>query len=670
MNVEDIWREFFEYCCKEELMEFVVNKDKKDKLSVLINVKDKLMLYHNGTLLESLISRPNATIELAKKSFIEALKPYIQDGIIPDFNIRFYNLPKAYRVFVKNLNHKYINKFVSVECIVRKVSEPKTCIVKPIFICQECLNEIEVHSGEYIEIPKKCPKCKSRNVELDTEKSVFTDIQKIQVQDLPENLESSESPILMDVYLYDDLVGKVRPGDKIIINGILKLKSQKGNKIKNEIKTYLEANSIEFTSQDVRGINLKEEDKRKIRELANRPDIYNILVKSLAPSIYGYEEIKLAIILQLFGGITRINPDGTKQRGDIHILLVGDPATSKSQLLRVVKNIAPRAILTTGYSSTGAGITVAATRDEDGRWTLEAGALVLADRGIALIDEIEKMSKNDRKYMLESLEQQTISVAKAGITTTLNTRCSVLACANPKRGRFDRHEPIVDQIELDPPLLSRFDLIFVMLDEPDEERDEKIARHILYNTDDKKPIIDYDLFRKYIIYAKEEVKDVVITDEANEELVKFYKELRKKSKDSQAMAITARQLEALRRLTEASARVRLSNVATVEDAKRAIMLFEYSLKQIAIDPETGELDIDYAFYGVSATMRDKMAFVLKVIEDLENETIYGAPEERVFEECEKKGLDRVKVMEILEKLKQKGEIFCPRFGYYKILRSY
>jgi len=665
---DSLWEEFFEERCRELVTEFVGKYDcNGEKPSIYINVKKDLALFREGILLRDLLEKPTIAIEVAKEAFKNVVKPY---GIeLYDLNIRFYNFPKAeaYRKFVKQLNHRYINKFVSVECIVRRVSEPRTHIVEPVFICLECLEEIPAHAGEYIERPKKCPSCKSKNIELSTEKSVFTDIQRIQVQDLPENLESGEAPILLDVYLYDDLVGKIRPGDKVIINGILRLKPAKGNKIKNEIQMYLEANSIEFPSQDVRSIQITERDKEEIKKLAQRPDIYDILVKSLAPSIHGYEDIKLAIVLQLFGGITRVNPDGTKQRGDIHILLVGDPATAKSQFLWAVKNIAPRAIITTGYSSSGVGLTVAATRDEDGRWTLEAGALVLADKGIALIDELEKASKQDRRYLLQSMEQQSISVAKAGITATLNTRCAILACANPKRGRFDRHEPIPDQIDLEPPLLSRFDLIFIVMDEPDEVKDEKVARHILSTRpEDKSPIIDYDLFRKYIVYARQEITNIIIPDEVESILVKYYVDLRRMSKEQGAMAITTRQLEALRRLTEASARVRLSTVATKEDAERAIKIFEACLKQIAIDPETGRLDIDYAISGISASKRDKMAFIIKVVEKYENDTEYGAPEETILEECENKGLERSEVRELLEKLKEKGELYSPRYGYYKV----
>ncbi len=1700
----DVWREFIENYCEDKIKELVAKYGENGhvKPSIEIDVKNRLRNFlYSRNLEDELEKKPDTVINLIKSAVRDICRMY--DVEIRDFNVRFVNLPK--RMLIKNLNHMFINKFVSVEGIVRKVYEPKPVLKYAVFECPSCGKEYHVEvDGGFVQRPFKCERCGERNLILNVDKSELTDIQKIQIQDLPENLESSEPPKLLDVYLYDDLAGKVLPGDKVIINGILRIKG--GKKFKAELDVYLEANSIEFIDQDVRNIQITEKDKEEIRKLAKRKDIYDLLVQSIAPSIKGYDIIKEAIVLQLFGGITRINPDGTKQRGDIHILLVGDPATSKSQILRAVKQVAPRAILATGYASTGAGLcvapdsivftdscaleierlveenmkssvkyneiaeysevegvrvqtlndakvsekvvekvwrlkspaklvrittqtgkelivtpetkvmvledgkliwkpakdltkqdyvatvrrlkhrgkvvttlellsdldnliiygvkgivkklvdvatsklgitkkelskmigtyenslihnwvkdnargnikmkhlrklveitgvswedvakevsevslragkriripiyvderlaylagliagdgcivgnsdrfvirftnsceelrrrfrelvrdifgieakdvtlknkvptvefgskivahllrklgippspksskldmtpillslpneilagfirglfdcdgcvvirrngssiieldttsknlakklqlallrfgiiahlrkrnvkgktnvingrdvvskhdrysliiygeniekfakyigfgnpekdrklrkllelrrykksnpnldvipgvgkvideikkkyginvrgfnskrknvsrhklreiveilknscdedektrlleflansdilwekiknlevmdspfnfvydltventhsfiangivvhnTVTAVKADDGKWTLEAGALVLADRGVALIDEMEKMDKKDRRYMLESLEQQsyhkdteilladgrkvrigefvdsliesnrdkvivgkdteilpvddvfvlgydlntkkivitkadrvsrhvapkkfvritfsngrsvtvtpehpvlvwkdgnivevpaekvekgclvpavrwyetltknviskdlakllgyilsdgytygiyevrftntcknyveefkriasklnlkfketknytdrklplsivrinskntynrlrnlcpeifakakekripyvvmggskdikeafingffkgdgfvdkyrvgltttskamaedlhdlllsiginsyiyewkgcykvvisgydsilkfseivkddprycrilqilersknrrndrdilpkelaeilrdvlnvlklndgyltnnisrnfnvhrktlkdrlkiveevikavedglnsedinkkiesakrvvrltevakklgvkystlkyrlkkdptpllefakerledlkrkvdivkgyiegnirflkvrkveiienkdskwvyditvepyhlfvshglilhnTITVAKAGINATLNTRCSILACANPKRGRFDKHEPIVDQIDLDPPLLSRFDLIFVVLDEPDEVRDKEIAKTILTSdTESKKPKIDPELFKKYILFARNEIKDIVLTPEAEQKIIDYYIDLRMRSKEQGAIAITARQLEALRRLTEASAKIRLSNVATVEDAERAIRIFEESIKQIAIDPETGKLDIDYAISGVSAVQRDRIAIIKNIVKELESSTPWGASEEEILERAENAKIPKDKAMEVLEKLKQKGELYCPRYGYYKI----
>ena len=660
----EVWREFIENYCKDKINEILSKYDEDGhvKPSIEIDVKNRLRNFLYSRNLEDLFEKkPDMVINMIKSAVKDICKTHIE---IRDLNVRFVNLPR--RFLIKDLNHRFINRFVSVEGIVRKVYEPKPVLRYAVFECPNCFARYgKEEEGGYVQRPFKCERCGERNLMLNVDESELTDIQKIQIQDLPENLESSEPPKLLDVYLYDDLTGRVLPGDKVIINGILRIKGTK--KFRAELDVYLEANSIEFIDQDVRNIQITERDKEEIRRLAKREDIYDLLIQSIAPSIHGYETIKEAIVLQLFGGIMRINPDGTKQRGDIHILLVGDPATSKSQILRAVKQIAPRAILATGYASTGAGLTATAVKAEDGRWTLEAGALVLADRGIALIDEIEKMNKKDRRYMLESLEQMTISIAKAGINATLNTRCSVLACANPRRGRFDRHEPIVEQIDLDPPLLSRFDLIFVVLDEPDDVRDKEIAKTILTSdVKTKMPKIDPDLFKKYVMYARNEVRDIVLDEKAEEKIVDFYIKLRMKSKEQGAIAITARQLEALRRLAEASAKVRLSGIATVEDAERAIRIFEESMGQIAIDPETGKLDIDFAISGVSATQRDRIAIIKNIVKDLEETTVWGAPEEEIIEKAKEFKILGEKVRETLEKLTQKGELYRPRYGYYRV----
>ncbi|MEM0316041.1 MAG: minichromosome maintenance protein MCM, partial [Archaeoglobaceae archaeon] len=449
---------------------------------------------------------------------------------------------------------------------------------------------------------------------------------------------------------------------------------------------YLEGNSIEIVQQEYEEFEITEADKERILALARSDDIYEKIVKTIAPSIYGYEDIKLAIALQLFGGVPKKLPDGTEIRGDIHILLVGDPGVAKSQLLRFVHRIAPRSIYTTGKGTTTAGLTATAVRDEvDGRWTLEAGALVLADKGIALVDEIDKMRKEDRSALHEALEQQTISVAKAGINAILKARCALLAAANPKYGRFDRFSPIAEQIELSPTLLSRFDLIFVLTDEPEIEKDKRLAEHILNihqlgETLEKMklvgeesrianivPAIDPELFRKYIAYAKNFFP--ILSEEAKKRIEDYYISLRSKAKENSPVPITARQLESVIRLAEASARVRLSEVVTAEDVDRVTKIMERSLAQIAVDPETGELDIDFAFSGTSKRQRDRIWTMKKIIEELEDLSENGAPEEEVVKRAESEGIDEAKAKEILSKLRINGEIFSPKFGFYRIVRK-
>ncbi len=660
----EVWKEFFETYYRDEINKLAESIENGNKPTLYVDVKKDLVFFREMKLMEELFNNPDKVIKDAQEGL--SLVHTIYDADLSGCKVRFKNIPSTRRLLVKQVDCSIINKFVAVEGIVRRITEIRPYVVKAIYECQNCGNILEVPvGGGRMQKSLKCD-CKGR-MELQIDKCELTNVQRVEIQDLPENLDSGEPPRLLRVVLMDELAGKILPGDKVIINGIARATIDK--KSSAILDVYIEANSLEYIQQDVRSLQITESDKQKIKELAKRPDIYDILVRSIAPSIKGYETVKLAIVLQLFGGVSRVNPDGTRVRGDIHILLVGDPSVAKSQILRAVKQIAPRAVLTTGYSSSGAGLTVTAVKGEDGKWTIEAGALVLADRGIALIDELEKMNKNDRRYILEALEQQTISISKAGINATLNSRCSVLAAANPKRGRFNKFEPLVEQIDIEPPLLSRFDLVFVIMDEPDERRDEELADFILSdNVEEKKPEIPIDLLRKYILYVRRTIKDVKIDEEAKKRLKEFYKKLRSMSKEDNTIAITARQLEALRRLTEASAKARLSNVATVEDAERAISIFRKCLEQIAIDPETGKIDIDYAFTGTSATQRDRIAIIKRIVEELEDKHEKGAPEEEIIRMAEERGISREKAEEILMKLKQKGEIYSPRYGYYRVVK--
>lgn len=359
-----------------------------------------------------------------------------------------------------------------------------------------------------------------------------------------------------------------------------------------------------------------------------------------------------------------------------------------SQMIGYIQNIAPRSVYTSGKGSSSAGLTAAAVRDDFGdgqQWTLEAGALVLADQGIAAVDELDKMRSEDRSAMHEALEQQKISVSKAGINATLKSRCSLLGAANPKYGRFDQYEPISEQIDLEPALISRFDLIFTVTDTPDEEKDRNLAEHILTTnyagelttqreqmtnldvsqgeleemTEQVDPEIDAELLRKYIAYAKQNCHPRM-TEEAREAIRDFYVNLRSKGTDEDAaVPVTARKLEALVRLSEASARVRLSDTVEQSDAERVIEIVRSCLQDVGVDPETGEFDADIVEAGTSKSQRDRIKNLKQLISDIEEEYDEGAPVDIVMERAEEIGLDQSKAEHEIEKLKQKGEVYEP-----------
>ena len=478
-----------------------------------------------------------------------------------------------------------------------------------------------------------------------------------------------------------------------MVNGILR----SVQKINRDGKTiyfdiYLDCMSIELEEQEFDELEITPEDEEAIMKLSKDPRILNKMIGSIAPSIYGYEEVKQAVALQLFSGVVKNLPDGTRIRGDIHILLVGDPGIAKSQILRYVVNLAPRGVYASGKSASSAGLTAAAVKDDfDGSWTLEAGALVLADKGVAAIDEMDKMKTEDRSSLHEAMESQTISVAKAGILATLKCRCSLLGAANPKLGRFDPFDNIAEQINMPPSLMSRFDLIFILQDKPEEKRDKNIAGHILKShfagelnehqkhvlssqvTDESikdamksiRPEIEAALLRKYIAYAKRRVFPIM-TEEAKERITKFYLELRKQGEgDNAPIAVTARQLEGLVRLSEASAKMRLSEKVTPEDVEKTIGITMSSLKQVGMDNETGKLDIDILTVGVGRSQRERIKDLKNIIMDLSAE--YGSggvPADKILEKALEHGLTKEKVEKEIKKLKEIGEIFEPKVGYY------
>jgi len=697
LSSPSVWKEFFQNYYENELNKIAGKISAGDgaEKSIHVDVLSHLSFFREGILADELFNYPDAVIEDAKKGIL--LTDNIYDVRLEKCVPRFVNLPVARRVLIRDLRSQHISKFVSIEGIVRKVTEVRPKVVEALFVCSNCGKKVSVwQEDSRIKMPYECPACKSKRFIFLPEESVSVDSQRLKIQEYPEYLKGGEQPQSIDVYLEGDITGLVNPGDRVIINGIVRANPRGfGQKKLVHMDLYIEGNSIEVLQQEYEEFEITEEDKKRIIELSEDEEIYEKIIKSIAPSIYGYEDIKLAIALQLFGGVPKKLPDGTEIRGDIHVLLVGDPGVAKSQLLRYVHRIAPRSVYTTGKGTTTAGLTATAVRDEiDGRWTLEAGALVLADKGIALVDEIDKMRAEDRSALHEAMEQQTISVAKAGINAVLKARCALLGAANPKYGRFDRYSAIAEQINLSPTLLSRFDLIFVLTDDPDEKKDLELARHILktHKLGEKLekmknvsseftrqsvemeiqrvvPLIDPELLRKYIAYAKKTVFPV-LSEEAENRIIEFYVGMRGKAKDNSPVPVTARQLEALIRLAEASARIRLSDKIEIEDVERVIGIVRKSLEQIALDPETGEIDIDYAFSGTSKTQRDRIITIKRIIEELEKEYEKGVPEEVIFDEAEKMGIEKVKTRELLIKMREKGELYCPKPDHYRVVHNY
>jgi replicative DNA helicase Mcm len=439
--------------------------------------------------------------------------------------------------------------------------------------------------------------------------------------------------------------------------------------------------SIDFSDELFR-MKLTEKDIKEIQALAKEGRILERVTSSIAPSLYGLEEEKSALALQMFGGVSKSSDETTRIRGDIHIFLMGDPSTGKSQLLSFIASVAPRAIYASGKAATAAGLTAAAVRDEhDGRWTLEAGVLVLADLGLAAIDEMDKMSEQDRSSMHEAMEQQRISVAKAGISATLLTRCSVLGAANPKRGRIEENIPIIpDQVDIPLPLLQRFDAIFVFRDQPNEKIDSELAEHIVKShlvgemkeakmkipKELKKkytPELNKEILSRYIHYAKENIHPVM-TSNATMKIQKYYQTLRKKSEGmGRAMLISARHLEGIIRFSEASARSRLSNNVDESDVDIAIRIFEKWIRRIS--GETEGWDVDTILTGMPRSLKEEMGSIKQIVEDLDFEG-KGVSKKDIIEHARaEKGISKERIELLLDRLTNTGELYENEIDKYR-----
>ena len=621
-------------------------------------------------LANELLENPEDTIKAAEIS--------LQQFDLEEINgakVRFSNLPKNQKIMVRNIRSKHIGKLMEVEGIVRQKSDVRPQVTAARFECPVCGNIINVLqlNGSFRE-PSKCGCGRKGKFTLMSKELV--DAQGIVLEEVPESLEGGEQPKRANIFLKDDLVSplserKTNPGSKIDVVGIVKEVPiiQKTGTKSTRFDLMIEANYVGSIEETFYEIDITEEEEQKIKELSQDPDLFRKLVNSVAPSIYGYDKIKESLLLQLVGGVRKVRSDKVVSRGDMHILLLGDPGSGKSALLKRVSIISPKGRYVSGSGVSGAGLTATVVRDEFLRgWSLEAGALVLASNGICCLDEMDKMNPDDRAAMHEALEQQTISISKATIQATLIARTTVLAAANPKFGRFDPYGVIADQINLPPTLINRFDLIFPIKDLPDPIRDEKLASHllVLHQTPDLyEPEISTEFLRKYIAYAKQKIIPR-LSDGALQEIKEFYLTMRSSGGTDEgikAVPISARQLEALVRLAEASARLRLSEETTREDARRGIELLEYSLMQIGLDKETGKIDIDRIATGISASQRSHILVVKEIINELESKLGKTIPIDDIVEESKLRGIDEEKVEEVIEKLKRVGEVFEPRRGF-------
>ena len=590
---------------------------------------------------------------------------------VGEFKARIYNLPE--KLLIREIRSCHLRKLIAVDGIMVRASAIKPVLRVGVFRCRSCGAEYRVpQDASRLKIPEKCTsmQCRGRRARFDLveEKSEYYDYQLVGIQEKPEDLPPGQLPRVIEVGLRGDIVDRARPGDRVIVTGVLYAVQERGRDV--PLKTsrmYLEALSIETASKEPETLQITPEEERLFQEMAKDPNIHRKLVESIAPSIYGLDHIKKAVMLLLFGGRTKQFPDGVKVRGDLHILLVGDPGTGKSQLLRYAAAIAPRGLYTSGRGSTAAGLTAAVVRDRGGGMMLEAGALVLADMGVCCIDEIDKMRPEDRVAIHEAMAQQTVSIAKGGIVATLNARTSILAAANPALGRYDPYGSFTDNVNLPITILSRFDLIFVLRDEPQPEHDRRVASHILglqsKSVTTVAPPIKPELLKKYIAYARRIQPE--LTPRAAKLIEEFYLRMRSMYQQTSTVTITARQLESLVRLAEARARAALRDQVTEDDVIDVIELVKRSLSEVGIDVETGKPDIDVILTGKPKSVRDKFAIMIKTIKEFQEEKGF-AEDEELREALRERGLSDEEIGRLLNRLLSDGKVFTPKPGVYRL----
>ena len=586
--------------------------------------------------------------------------------------VRIVRLPETAKL--RKLGSKHIGKLVMVEGIVVRSTPVRPMVMQAVFRCKRCGEITPVNqTGPFLRAPFACsnPSCRGKGpFDFIQEESTFIDSQELRIQERPEDLPPGQLPRTLNIKLMDrEIVDVARPGDHASIVGTVRAVAPTlptVGKLRAFI-LHLDANSIEVLGKEPETVHPSPEEEEKILELAKDPWIHRKIMNSIAPSIYGYEHIKEAIMYLLFGGMLKRLPDITI-RGELNVLLIGDPGTAKSQLLQYVARLAPRGLYTSGRGTTAAGLTAAVIREAKGGMSLEAGALVLADKGIACIDEMDKMRPGDRVAIHEAMEQHTVSIAKGGIVATLNARTAILAAANPALGRYEPHRTVAENISLPVTILSRFDLIFILRDEPNKESDSKMSEHILElhrkGSSPVEPPIPSELLRKYISYAKG-IKPA-LTKEAVQRLKDFYMAMRSASEtEGSPIAITARQLESLVRTAEARARVALRKKISAEDAEAAVAIMKRSLEEVGIDVSSSKFDIDLIMTGKPKSLRDKLQTVLSTIMEMQRET--GLVEKiALLNELETEyKISTGEADRLISQLLREGTIYSPREGYLK-----
>ena len=648
--------------------------------SKFINVDYNDLVLHPD--IESVFNEsPDSILEAFSRAIKEILQerfPKYAKKIEHEVRARIANYPVQRSL--RQINAEVIGKITSVSGMVLRASEVKPLAKELVFVCPEGhRTDVLLGHGLTLTSPVQCsnPKCNHRELGVEPESSRFIDVQFVRLQELPEDLPPGQLPHYLDVTVKQDLVDNARPGDRVVLTGVVRIEQEKMSGVsKNSSPLYrlrLDGNNVEFLgggkkdkkSRKIQREEISTEDEKMIKSLSKSPDLYQQLIDSYAPHITGHEVVKESILLLMAGSTQRELQDGSKIRGDINIFLVGDPGTAKSEMLKFCVRVAPRGLYTSGRGSTAAGLTAAVVRDTNGIFMLEAGATVLGDQGLVCIDEFDKMKTEDRSALHEVMEQQTASISKGGIVATLNARTSILAAANPMYGKYDPFKNITENVNLPIPLLTRFDLIHVIRDKPSKERDTKIAQHIInLHTPkgiDQKSLIDSETLTKYLSYVKR--IDPKLTKEAEEKILDYYMKMRTVEAE-EMITVTPRQLEGLIRMATARARLLLKTQVEEEDAERAIYLLQNMFENAGIDVNTGKVDLG-VLQGRPRSEVSKIQLFMDIMKSLEGEHKTPVDEKQLVEELAKtEKFTEEEAKNFTRKMARDSSIYESKPGHY------
>ncbi|MHA1669134.1 MAG: minichromosome maintenance protein MCM [Promethearchaeota archaeon] len=686
-RIEDFYRYFEDKPGMYKYQDKINDIFSKGGTTLIVEYED--LLAFDSEIAEMLRKDPITILNDAIEAFKNILKFQGSKLINQDFFVRISTKDEKCPLFIplRGLRAKNIDNLIWTKGILVRSSAIRPKLIKATFECNLCsaLIDVEQYSSK-LRGPKRCTntRCKASSqsdFRLVTKISEFIDWQSIMIQEIPEDLPPGRIPRSVQAILTHDLVDIVKPGDRVKIMGIYNsvLAQSPASMNSNLFKTFIEVNLIDPEDKMDEFIELSKEDKVFIEKLSKEPNIQKKIARSIAPVIYGRDELKLATVLSLFAGTRKKRPGGGFKRGDIHILFVGDPGTGKSEILKGAIEISPRGLYTSGKGSTAVGLTAAVIKDgETGQMNLEAGAIVLANGGVAAIDEFDKMDTADRSALHEAMEQQTVSIAKAGIVATLKAQTAMIAAANPRSGRYDRYKTPTQNINLPPSLLSRFDLIFVVVDKPDRANDAQMAEFILKNAmiDPENPIEDdslilapipADMLKKYIKHARRTCHPI-LSSEAKDRIKEFYLELRGQYDSEDAVvSILARNLDALVRLSEAYAKMALRKKVLKTDVEAIIKLFRRYLQDTGYDESTGKIDMDRILVGQSRSALSKLDKLMNKLKEIFEQNNWSALEKAsVIQILDlEEELDEKFIKSAFEELIKEGTLYEPKNNMIK-----